>query len=138
MALSARKAQAVVRDISERKPGDRAQAGASSPVRGSGRSNGQTAANRDDQIKLLKGMCAALTAAVEILERPQSAGFDSEFDFNDGVSFYEEVRRFESDLIKRALRQTGGRQTHAAALLGINHTTLHAMMKRYNIKTGSL
>ena len=138
MALSARKAQPVVRDISERKPGAGVQAGASLPVRGSGRSNSQTATNRDDQIKLLKDMCAALTVAVEILEQPQSVGFDSEFDFNDGVSFYEEVRRFESDLIRRALRQTGGRQTHAAALLGINHTTLHAMMKRYNIKAGSL
>jgi DNA-binding NtrC family response regulator len=83
-------------------------------------------------------MCAALTMAVDILEQPQSTGFDSEFDFNRGVSFYEEVRRFESDLIKRALRQTEGRQTQAAALLGINHTTLHAMMKRYNIKARSL
>ena len=83
-------------------------------------------------------MRAALTAAVEILERPQSAGFGPEFDFNGGVSFYEEVRRFESDLIRRALQQTGGRQTQAAALLGINHTTLHAMMKRYNIKARGL
>ena len=138
MALSARKAQAVVRDISERKPGAGVKAGASSPVRGSSRSNSQTATNRYDQIKLLKDMCAALTAAVEILERPQSVGFDAEVDFNGGVSFYEEVQRFESDLIRRALRQTGGRQTHAATLLGINHTTLHAMMKRYNIKAGSL
>ena len=50
-----------------------------------------------------------------------------------GVEFYEEVRRFEVGLISRALARTGGNQKRAAALLGVNHTTLHTMMKRYGI-----
>lgn len=49
------------------------------------------------------------------------------------VEFYEEVGRFEAGLIRRALAQTGGNQKRAAELLGVNHTTLHTMMKRHRI-----
>ena len=49
------------------------------------------------------------------------------------VEFYEEVKRFEAGLIRRALARTGGNQKAAAALLGVNHTTLHTMTKRYGI-----
>lgn len=49
------------------------------------------------------------------------------------VEFYEEVARFEAGLIRRALARTGGNQKAAAALLGVNHTTLHTMTKRYGI-----
>ena len=90
---------------------------------------------RHEHIKLLKDMCVALTATVEILEQAPLGASDAEVDFSREVSFYEEVRRFESNLIRRALQHAGGNQTRAAALLGINHTTLHAKIKRYNIKT---
>lgn len=50
-----------------------------------------------------------------------------------GIKFYEEVGRFEVGLISRALARTGGNQKRAAALLGVNHTTLHTMMRRYGI-----
>lgn len=50
------------------------------------------------------------------------------------IDFYDEVRRFEVNLIERALEQTGGSQTRAAHLLGINLTTLNAKIKRYNIE----
>jgi transcriptional regulator with GAF, ATPase, and Fis domain len=50
-----------------------------------------------------------------------------------GVNFYEEVRRFEIDLIRRALEQTGGHQSRAARLLGMNATTLNSKIKTYNI-----
>ena len=49
------------------------------------------------------------------------------------VAFYEEVRRFEAGLIRRALARTGGNQKAAAALLGVNHTTLHTMARRYGL-----
>jgi DNA-binding NtrC family response regulator len=50
-----------------------------------------------------------------------------------GVNFYDEVRRFEVDLIRRALDQTGGHQSRAARLLGMNATTLNSKIKTYNI-----
>jgi DNA-binding NtrC family response regulator len=54
-------------------------------------------------------------------------------DIGRGINFYDEVRRFEIDLIRRALEQTGGRQSRAARLLGMNATTLNSKIKTYNI-----
>lgn len=54
-------------------------------------------------------------------------------DLGRGVNFYDEVRRFEIDLIRRALDQTGGHQSRAARLLGMNATTLNSKIKTYNI-----
>jgi DNA-binding NtrC family response regulator len=57
----------------------------------------------------------------------------SGIDIGRGINFYDEVRRFEIDLIRRALEQTGGRQSRAARLLGMNATTLNSKIKTYNI-----
>src|SRR5438552_6394395 len=54
-------------------------------------------------------------------------------DIGRGINFYDEVRRFEIDLIRRALDQTGGHQSRAARLLGMNPTTLNSKIKTYNI-----
>src|SRR5258707_4880589 len=54
-------------------------------------------------------------------------------DIGRGINFYEEVRRFEIDLIRRALEQTGGHQSRAARLLGMNAPTLNSKIKTYNI-----
>ena len=62
-----------------------------------------------------------------------SEGTSDEIDISRGVNFYEEVRRFETDLIRRALDQTGGHQSRAARLLGLNATTLNSKIKSYNI-----
>lgn len=51
-----------------------------------------------------------------------------------GFDFYEAVRRFEVSLIERALFESGLNITQAARLLGMNKTTLHAKIKRYNLK----
>ncbi len=58
-------------------------------------------------------------------------------DVSHGVNFYDEVRRFEIDLIRRALDQTGGHQSRAARLLGMNATTLNSKIKTYNIQLRS-
>ena len=55
-------------------------------------------------------------------------------DITRGISFYEEVSRFEIELIRRALELTGGHQSRAAKLLGMNNTTLNSKIKAYNIK----
>jgi DNA-binding NtrC family response regulator len=60
-------------------------------------------------------------------------------DFEPGINFYAEVRRFEIMLIRYALRKTGGRQTLAASLLSMNVTTLNAKIKAYQIsRNGSV
>jgi DNA-binding NtrC family response regulator len=58
-------------------------------------------------------------------------------DVTHGIDFYDEVRRFEIDLIRRALEQTGGHQSRAARLLGMNATTLNSKIKTYNIQLRS-
>jgi transcriptional regulator with GAF, ATPase, and Fis domain len=51
----------------------------------------------------------------------------------NGFDFYDEVSRFEIDLIKRALIQTGGHQVKAAKLLNLKVTTLNSKIKHYQI-----
>jgi DNA-binding NtrC family response regulator len=58
-------------------------------------------------------------------------------DVAHGIDFYDEVRRFEIDLIRRALEQTSGHQSRAARLLGMNATTLNSKIKTYNIQLRS-
>ena len=60
-------------------------------------------------------------------------GMSEDIDISRGVNFYDQVRRFETDLIRRALDQTGGHQSRAARLLGLNATTLNSKIKSYNI-----
>jgi len=52
---------------------------------------------------------------------------------NDGINFYDEVERYEIDLIRSALNQCGGNQTQAAKLLHLKSTTLNAKMKHYGL-----
>lgn len=58
----------------------------------------------------------------------------SQIDLSDGVSFYDEVNRFQIELIRRALEITGGHQSRAAKLLGMNTTTLNSKIRYYNIR----
>jgi len=52
----------------------------------------------------------------------------------DTVDFYEEVKRFESALIRGALRRTQGHQIKAARLVNLNPSTLNAKIKQYQIR----
>ena len=56
-----------------------------------------------------------------------------DFDEKRGVNFYEEVTKFEIDLIRRALIHTEGNQRAAARLLGLKTSTLNSKVKTYNI-----
>jgi DNA-binding NtrC family response regulator len=69
--------------------------------------------------------------AFEMVKR--SEGTSAGIDIARGVNFYDEVKRFEIDLIRRALDQTAGHQSRAAQLLGLNATTLNSKIKSYNI-----
>ena len=50
-----------------------------------------------------------------------------------GINLFDEVRRFETELITSALRCTNGHQKRAARLLGLKPTTLNAKMKVYGL-----
>jgi transcriptional regulator with GAF, ATPase, and Fis domain len=78
-------------------------------------------------------MSEALSNAARLLEQVSSQTALPPSDLESGMDFYGEVSRFEIDLIKRALKSTGGKQKQAATLLGIKQTTLHAMIKRHHI-----
>jgi DNA-binding NtrC family response regulator len=58
----------------------------------------------------------------------------TQIDLSNGISFYDEVNRFQIELIRRALEITGGHQSRAAKLLGMNTTTLNSKIRYYNIR----
>ncbi|MCS6873715.1 MAG: sigma-54 dependent transcriptional regulator [Pyrinomonadaceae bacterium] len=60
-------------------------------------------------------------------------GVSFSLDISEGIDFYEAVKEFEINLIKQALEQTGGNQSRAARLLGLNVTTLNSKVLSYNI-----
>ncbi len=60
---------------------------------------------------------------------------DFAFDFpSEGVDFRSAVDAFENQLIRIALERTNGNRNQAAALLGLNRTTLVEMLRRKRIK----
>ena len=69
----------------------------------------------------------------KLLRKVESIGDVHTTEIGSGVDFYDEVSRFEIDLIKRALIQTGGHQRRAARLLNLKVTTLNSKIKHYNI-----
>ena len=69
----------------------------------------------------------------KLLRKVESIGEGQAPDVEKGVDFYCEVSRFEIDLIKRALIQTGGHQRRAARLLNLKVTTLNSKIKHYHI-----
>ena len=79
------------------------------------------------RIAAISSIVSALNAAVDDLE-----SFELPM-LTDGVDFYDEVRRFEIALIRKALRLTHGSQIHAAKLLKLNATTLSTKIKNYRI-----
>ncbi len=53
----------------------------------------------------------------------------------DKLNFYDEVKRFEIELILFALIQNKGNQRDAANMLGLKFTTINSKIKRYGILT---
>ncbi|HZT57441.1 MAG TPA: helix-turn-helix domain-containing protein [Pyrinomonadaceae bacterium] len=84
------------------------------------------------KIKALRELALALLQEVESLKGGEG------FEARTGVNFSDEVRRFETDLIRWALMHTGGHQRRAARLLNMKVTTLNAKIKRYGILAHSL
>ena len=72
-------------------------------------------------------------AALSLLKEVQTISTLEATDIVRGIKFYDEVERFERELIMRALELTGGHQVRASRLLGLKVTTLNSKVKRYRI-----
>jgi DNA-binding NtrC family response regulator len=82
----------------------------------------------------LEELAHSLSKVMSAVEQFESVGeVPPPPNFNKGIDFYDEVRRFEIVLIQRALNLTGGSQKRAALLLGLKPTTLNAKIKTYNL-----
>ena len=76
--------------------------------------------------------------ALKLLKEAQSLNEVPALDVRTGIDFYEEVKRFEIDLIERALIFTSGSQVRAAHLLKMKVTTLNSKIKHYDINIDAL
>lgn len=72
--------------------------------------------------------------ASSLLREIASAESNEAGEGSDTIDLQAEVRRFEAELIRSALIETGGRQRQAARLLGTKVTTLNTKIKRYKIE----
>lgn len=72
---------------------------------------------------------------IELLERSVIFSGMSPLENRKCVNFYAEVERFETALIRSALRRTNGHQLEAARLLNLNPSTLNAKIKQYHIRS---
>ena len=80
-------------------------------------------------IKTVLELIIVLLDQLDVLEKDATST-----DGGSCVNLRDAVRRFEIDLIQRALAQTRGSQVQAAKLLGVNATTLHEKMNRYGLR----
>jgi DNA-binding NtrC family response regulator len=87
-----------------------------------------------NKVAALRRLALQLVRELQTLSEIQTAnGIAGQVNLEGGVDFYEEVSRFETDLIKGALQITAGHQAQAAQLLNLNPTTLNSKIKHYKI-----
>jgi len=82
-------------------------------------------------------LATALMTEIEALQAELDPGRSARAEQllkRDGIDFYQEVERYEIELIRGALERCGGNQTHAATLLQMKSTTLNAKMKHYGLQ----
>ena len=85
------------------------------------------------QVDQLVTLAQALATEIETLKAELSNDENNAQTDNEGIDFYDEVERYEIELIRSALNHCGGNQTQAAKLLHLKSTTLHAKMKHYGL-----
>lgn len=98
--------------------------------------NTHNASELEHRVRQLTLLAKALATEVESLqlELTTDRNRDKQVEFdNQGIDFYEEIERYEIELIKSALNHCNGNQTKAARLLGMKSTTLNAKMKHYGL-----
>ena len=85
------------------------------------------------RFRILQELATKLISEVETIT-DASTRIPPPIHFDDGFKLYDQLQRFESDMIRLALYLSGGRQNKAARLLGIKSTTLNAKIKRLQLK----
>jgi transcriptional regulator with GAF, ATPase, and Fis domain len=96
-------------------------------------------ADEASESSMARNSVAALQELVlRLLGEVQCINDANPLSIESGFDFYDEVSRFEIDLIKRALLQTGGHQVQAARLLNLKVTTLNSKIKHYGINPTGL
>ena len=80
-------------------------------------------------VNQLVSLVKALASEVERLkdETPPDQSRDKP------INFYDEVERYEIELLRSALNQCGGNQAKAAKLLHLKSTTLNSKLKHYGL-----
>ena len=81
------------------------------------------------RIGIVKQLLNKLLSELETVDETERVHLDENF------NLYEQMKNFETDLIRQALFLTDNNQRMAAQMLGINYTTLNAKMKRLGIAT---
>ena len=94
-------------------------------------SGGDTGSQED--VALGSKIGALKEIALVLLKELEALGEAQPGEGKRSINLQEEVRRFEINLIERALRRTGGNQVRAARLLGMKVTTLNSKIIRYGI-----
>jgi DNA-binding NtrC family response regulator len=90
--------------------------------------------NQPQELRTSRRRITALKQlTLELVREVQCIGEVNVLDIDNGLDFYNEVTRFEIDLITRALVLTQGHQARAAKLLNLKGTTLNSKIKLYNI-----
>jgi DNA-binding NtrC family response regulator len=87
----------------------------------------------DTRVEIIDDAVAALERAAAVLKVGALFEEWGTLDIKTGIDLYQEVRRFETRLIKHAMQEAGGSLARAARLLGLNKTTLYEKIKRYGI-----
>ena len=100
-----------------------------------GRRSGDAESDPSDSETLKLEVLKVISRALESKVDNPTAILD--FDHRNGVDFYQEVTKFEIELIRQALVCTKGNQRAAARLLGLKTTTLNSKVKTYNLDVSS-
>ena len=79
------------------------------------------------KLEVMKILTRALFRELEALEEKSAQQVTGD------ISLYDEVHRFEAELIRSALISTGGRQRRAARLLKMSVGSLNSKIKRYKL-----
>lgn len=90
-----------------------------------------TRRNNTEIVNKIQALGATIRALLhEAALHTESVNIDPE----KGIDFYENVARFEVQLIESALEMSGWRQNRAAKLLNMRPTTLNWKIKKLDIR----
>lgn len=81
----------------------------------------------ENRLEILAALSQSLLQEIESLKHTEASQID------ETIDLALEVERYEKNLIRSALKKTGGRQRRAAKLLNTKVSTLNNKIKRYNL-----